>query len=108
MSVLFGSEEALCAAVHEDMLYNFITHHIAGSSGKKTDMVEQPAFKMASFTTQLQTAFLTFRTLKTNNNVLGVLCRIMKMHLHAQSESELHQHFKSANPTARAAENGSE
>lgn len=31
----------------------------------------------------------------------------MKMYLRAQSESEVHQHFKSANPTAGAAANGS-
>lgn len=47
--------------------------------------------------------------LKTNDNVLGTLWGIMKMYLCAQSElSELHQHFKSANPTAGAMLNRSE
>lgn len=40
-------------------------------------------------------------TLKTNDNVLGALCRIMKMYPCAPSESERHQHFKSADPSRR-------
>lgn len=38
-------------------------------------------------------------TLKTNDNVLGALCRIMKMYPCAPSESERHPHFKSADPS---------
>lgn len=40
-------------------------------------------------------------TLKTNDNVLGALCRIMKMYPCAPSESQRHQHFKSADPSRR-------
>lgn len=42
-------------------------------------------------------------TLKTNDNVLGALCRIMKMYPCAPLESERHQHFKSADPSRRTA-----
>lgn len=42
-------------------------------------------------------------TLKTNDNVLGALCRIMKMYPCAPLEFERHQHFKSADPSRRTA-----
>lgn len=42
-------------------------------------------------------------TLKTNDNVLGALCRIMKMYPCALLEFERHQHFKSVDPSCRTA-----
>lgn len=56
-------------------------------------MLQQSAFKMTYL--KLWTAV---SILKTNDNVLDVLCTIMKMYLHAQFESGLHHISNQSDP----------